>query len=125
MSTWSANPPRSAQHVRREWTALSSLPAAAETFSPALAEDLPPAVRRWLRHSVHEAAPLASTVWLRMRGQIRLGTWRPFIATQVLVPAEGFIWSATAKMAGIPVLGYDMYFAGSGECADAWAVSYR
>jgi hypothetical protein len=50
-----------------------------------------------------------------MRGQIRIGSWRPFTATQVLAPGVGFIWAATARFAGIPVFGYDKYVDGAGE----------
>jgi Family of unknown function (DUF6920) len=50
-----------------------------------------------------------------MRGHIRLGAWRPFTATQVLAPGIGFIWAATTKLAGVPVLGYDKYYNGAGE----------
>jgi hypothetical protein len=50
-----------------------------------------------------------------MCGQSRIGAWRPFIASQVLAPGIGFIWAATAKFAGIPVLGYDKYLDGVGE----------
>jgi len=109
------NPPRSARHARREWAALSRLPAAVGTFERGTTDDLPVAVRAWLHRSIAEGTPLASTGWLRMRGQIRLGTWRSFTATQVLTPGVGFVWAATANVAGLPVLGYDKYFHGAGE----------
>ena len=110
-----SDPPRSARHVRHEWAALSSLPSSDAVFDPSRTADLPMPVRKWLQHSIKEATPLAHPAWLRMRGHIRIGAWRPFTATQVLAPGVGFIWAATAKFAGIPVLGYDKYFDGAGE----------
>jgi hypothetical protein len=60
-------------------------------------------VRRW------------SSVQLTMRGHIRLGSsWRPFTAQQVLAPS-GFIWAATARVAGLPVTGFDRYSFGTGQ----------
>ncbi len=109
------DPPHSARHVRHEWAALSSLPSSDAVFDPSRMANLPMPVREWLQHSIREATPLARTAWLRMRGYIRIGAWRPFTATQVLAPGVGFIWAATAKFAGIPVLGYDKYFDGAGE----------
>jgi hypothetical protein len=50
-----------------------------------------------------------------MHGEIRIGAWRPFTAHQVLAPGEGFIWAATARMAGAPVIGYDRYSSGVGQ----------
>ena len=50
-----------------------------------------------------------------MRGQIKLGRWCPFTARQVLSPPDGYIWAATARIAGLPVTGYDRLSAGSGE----------
>jgi hypothetical protein len=54
-------------------------------------------------------------VQLFMRGQIRLGQWRPFTARQVLAPPAGYIWAATARLAGLPVTGYDRLSSGTGE----------
>lgn len=110
-----ADPPRSVRHIRREWAALSSAPASDEVFDPSQTANLPMPVREWLQRSIREATPLARTAWLRMHGHIRIGAWRPFTATQVLAPGVGFIWAATAKFAGIPVLGYDKYIEGAGE----------
>ncbi|MGO9510745.1 MAG: DUF6920 family protein [Mycobacterium sp.] len=109
------DPPCSARHVRREWVALSSLPSSGEVFDPCRTAHLPMPVGTWLQHSIKEATPLARTAWLHMRGHIRIGAWRPFTATQVLVPGVGFIWAAKAQFACIPVLGYDKYFGGAGE----------
>jgi hypothetical protein len=49
-----------------------------------------------------------------MRGHIRLGGWRPFTAQQVLAPS-GFVWAATARVAGLPVTGFDRYSSGTGQ----------
>jgi hypothetical protein len=76
---------------------------------------LPEPTQRWLTHAIRAGTPLARSVELRMHGQIRLGTWRPFTATQVLAPPEGFIWAATARVFGLPVSGYDMFSSGTGQ----------
>ena len=94
---------------------LSSLRASAEVFEPTPTAKLPLPVRMWLQPSIRAGTPLARTAWLRMRGHIRIRAWRPFVATQVLAPGVGFIWAATAKVAGTPVLGYDKYVDGVGE----------
>jgi hypothetical protein len=108
-------PPSSARRIRGEWEVLSSLRASTEVFEPTQTAKLPLPVRMWLQHSIRAGTPLARTAWLRMRAHIRIGAWRPFVATQVLAPGVGFIWAATAKVAGIPVLGYDKYVDGVGE----------
>jgi Family of unknown function (DUF6544) len=61
------------------------------------------APRRWLTRAIAPGIPLWPTVQLFMRGQIRLGQWRPFTACQVLAPPAGCIWAATARLAGLPV----------------------
>jgi hypothetical protein len=50
-----------------------------------------------------------------MRGEIRLGSWRPFTARQVLAPPLGFIWAAKARFFGLPVVGFDRLSSGSGQ----------
>jgi hypothetical protein len=50
-----------------------------------------------------------------MRGRIKLGRWRPFTARQVLAPPDGYLWAATARVAGLPVTGYDRLGSGAGE----------
>jgi hypothetical protein len=56
--------------------------------------------------------PLTSTVLLRMTGQIKVGRWLPFRATEKLNPHRGFIWAARA--AGV-IVGSDRYLDGVGE----------
>src|SRR5829696_4235774 len=107
--------PASARRVRREWDALSSLRTSADVFDRTRTANLPRPVSKWLQHSIRDGTPLSRTAWLRMRGHIRIGPWRPFAATQVLAPGIGFIWAATAEVAGIPVLGYDKYVDGIGD----------
>ena len=50
-----------------------------------------------------------------MRGTIRLGAWRRFTARQVITPPDGYIWAATARVAGMPVIGYDRLSSGAGQ----------
>ncbi|MEE2030908.1 DUF6544 family protein [Rhodococcus chondri] len=107
--------PRSARHIAEHWHALAEVQGSGQRFVPALTENLPHAARRWITHAVAINTPLARSVRLDMSGQIRLGSWRPFTAVQLLVPATGFIWAATAKIGPVPVSGYDRFTAGSGE----------
>ncbi|MEU2005748.1 DUF6544 family protein [Rhodococcus sp. NPDC019627] len=107
--------PRAARHVRGQWESLANVHGTGQRFHAALAEDLPLVARRWIVRAVAENTPLARAVQLEMHGQIRLGDWRPFAATQLIAPGEGFIWAATAKVRGLPILGYDRFTDGSGE----------
>jgi hypothetical protein len=50
-----------------------------------------------------------------MRGRIRLGAWRAFSAREVLAPPHGLIWAATARIAGLPVTGFDRHSSGRGQ----------
>jgi hypothetical protein len=101
--------------VREEWDRLSSGTTAPTTFDPAQVVDLPEPARRWLTHAIAPGTPLWQTVELTMAGQIRLGRWRPFTARQVLTPPSGFIWAARARVAGVPVTGYDRFSGATGE----------
>ena len=101
--------------VRRDWARLCSPSPEPALFEPGMVAGLPESTRRWLTHAIRAGTPLARSVELRMHGQIRLGTWRPFTATQVLAPPEGFIWAATARVFGLPVSGYDRFSSGTGQ----------
>jgi hypothetical protein len=72
---------------------------------------LPEPVRAYFRAAIAPGTPLALAAQIRMRGQIKLGRWLPFRATQVLAPHRGTIWSA--RIAGV-ISGSDRYAAGEG-----------
>jgi hypothetical protein len=110
-----AHPPVAARSLRDEWTRLAAGVGDRGSFAPEPLAGLPEPVRRWLTHAIAPGTPLWSSAQLRMRGQIKLRTWRPFTARQVLAPPRGFIWAATARVTGLPVTGFDRYTSGSGE----------
>jgi len=76
---------------------------------------LPQPAQRLLLHATEPGVPLWRSAQLQMRGEIRLGRWRRFTARQVLTPAVGLVWAATARFFGLPVSGYDRYSPGTGE----------
>ena len=80
-----------------------------------MVRSLPDPARRWLTHSIAPGTPLWSSAELTMRGEIRIGRWRPFTARQILVPSAGYIWGARCNLWGLPVTGYDRLTAGTGE----------
>ncbi|MBW4458949.1 MAG: hypothetical protein KME47_01710 [Nodosilinea sp. WJT8-NPBG4] len=57
---------------------------------------------------------MASAVRLKMHGEIKLKTWIPFTAEQVVCWERGFIWSATAWMNRLPIVGSDRIIDGVG-----------
>ena len=107
--------PRAARSVRRDWELLARSGEPPEPFDPSMVVDLPEPARRWLTHAITPGTPLWQSVVLTMRGEIRLGAWRPFTARQVLAPPRGFVWAATARFLGLPVTGFDRYSSGSGQ----------
>ncbi|MFI7700671.1 DUF6544 family protein [Nonomuraea sp. NPDC049480] len=108
-------PPYLTEQARHDWELLQRQTAAASPFEPAAADLLPEPARRWILRTIAPGTPLRRAVVLSMRGTIRLGSWRRFHATQVLLPLEGFVWCASAYLGLLPVHGYDRYRAGTGE----------
>ena len=75
---------------------------------------LPDAARRYLEHAIAPETKLASAVRLKMHGEIKLKAWSPFTAEQVVCWDRGFIWSATAWMNHLPIVGSDRIINGIG-----------
>jgi hypothetical protein len=73
--------------------------ARSAVFSEAELEGLPDPVRRYLGTAVAPGTPLATSAWLRMRGQIKVGRWLPLRARETLDPHHGFTWTARAAEA--------------------------
>jgi len=107
--------PREARPVRQEWDRLSVDGPPAEPFDVAMLVDLPEPARRWLTRAIAPATPLARAVELTMHGEIRLGSWRNFTATQVAAPPASYIWAARASIFGLPVIGYDRLSSGTAQ----------
>lgn len=101
--------------LKQQWQQLASVRQKPAQFTPAHITDLPEPARRWLTRAIAVGTPLAGTVQLSMRGRIRIGKWRPFTADQILNPPHGFIWTATTKLAGIPIIGFDRYTNSTGQ----------
>lgn len=85
------------------------------TFDPATLGALPVAARRWLAHAIEPGAPLHQAIRLRMRGEIKLGKWRPFEAEQVIRWGRGMVWRARAKLGPLSISGQDALVDGQGQ----------
>lgn len=84
-------------------------------FCPDDVAHLPETVRRYLNHAIAPGTAIASAVYLKMHGEIKLKHWIPFKAEQVICWEHGFIWSATAWMNGfLPIVGSDRLIDGIG-----------
>jgi len=91
-------------------------------FRPDDVAHLPETVKRYLEHAMAEpllgriatGTQLASAVRLKMHGEIKLKHWIPFKAEQVVCWKRGFIWSATAWMNRLPIVGSDRIIDGVG-----------
>jgi hypothetical protein len=108
-------PPWGARRVRRDWAELCAPTPHPAPFDPATVAGLPEPVRRYLTHAIAPGTPLWQSVEVSMVGHIKIGAWRPFTATQVVAPRLGYIWAASARLFGIPVIGYDRLSGGTGE----------
>src|SRR5216117_727143 len=62
----------------------ASAPAAARVWLPGDGANLPEPAGRYLTHAIAPRTPLASAVRLRMHGEIKLKSWLPFTAEQII-----------------------------------------
>ena len=95
-------------------------PRAERRFDPNLPNHWPEPVRRYLDHVIAPGAPLAKAVRLSMQGAIKLKTWCPFTAEEVICWDRGFVWRARIRFHGIPISGSDRWVDGAG--AMRWAL---
>lgn len=107
--------PHEARPIQQDWLRLATGTANPPRFDPAMIADLPEPARRWLTHAITPGTPLCQTAELTMHGQIRLGQWRSFTARQIISMPHGYIWAATARMAGLPVTGFDRLSSGTAQ----------
>jgi uncharacterized protein DUF6920 len=78
-------------------------------------DDRPAVARRFLDHAIGPHASPATSARIRMHGEIKLKTWRPFGADETLAWDREMIWRARTSMNGIPISGHDRVAAGTGE----------
>ena len=108
-------PPWAARRVRGEWAQLCAPVPDPPAFDPAMIAGEAEPVRRYLSHAIAPGTPLWQSAELEMVGHIKIGSWRRFTATQVVAPSRGYVWAATARLFGVPVVGYDRLSGGTGE----------
>ncbi|MFZ4507768.1 MAG: DUF6920 family protein [Fimbriimonas sp.] len=92
-----------------------STPAPQGTFDPKNFGEAPPSAQKYLSHAIRTGTPMASAVRVQMTGQIRIGRWMPFTATQVVRLGQGFNWAAVAHSPVGSISGFDQLFEGKGQ----------
>lgn len=86
------------------------------TFDPDQLADLPEPARRYLTHAIAAGTPLFLTARLRMHGEIKLKSWLPFEARQVIrADAASLRWEARVQQGPIVMTGYDQMLDGLGQ----------
>jgi hypothetical protein len=100
--------------ARQDWASLGR-PAGSGVFERTAVRGLPEPVGRWLTHAIPEGTPLATAVQVRTHGEIRIGTWARFTAVQRIGLTGGYVWAASARVRGLPVVGFDRWTGGTGE----------
>jgi len=85
---------------------------------PPCVSPLPEAAARYLEHAIAPGTRLASSVRLRMHGQIKLKQWLPFTAEQVIHQRYGMIWKAAVRRSGMIIRGFDRLL--NGKAAMKW-----
>jgi len=93
--------------LRQSWTSLIKDAKPGILFDPAMVTHLPVPAQRWLQHAITPGTQLRTTVELRQHGTIKLMSWRPFTAIQVLAPLQGYIWAEKTSLFCLPVTGFD------------------
>lgn len=92
----------------------NNVPPGTAHFDAARLSGLPEPARRYLEHAITPGAPLASAVYLRMHGEIKLKGWCRFEAEQLICWQQGMIWQAAVHMHGLVIRGGDRFWNAQG-----------
>jgi hypothetical protein len=109
------------RQARQETEALMAKNTVVEQMiNEEMIKDLPVSVQRWLQNSGILGREAVHTVHLRQKGTMRLkpdqNKWMASDAEQFFtVDTPGFIWRVRTAMAGMPVLGRDLFSDGQGS----------
>jgi len=79
-----------------------------------MTRDLPLAAQRYLEHAIAPGTGASDEVRLEMHGEIKLGKWRPFRATEIIRWPDSMVWRARTSMSRLPVSGFDKVSDGRG-----------
>jgi hypothetical protein len=107
--------------MRREQRLVQALQSASSAEPPrfdlAQIAHLPPPVQRYFKHAIAPDTPLVRNAIFSMQGRIKLGQddWWPYTAQQLLVPGQGYLWSAVARKGWWRISGSDSLHAGQGR----------
>ena len=99
---------------------LFRAPVAPRPFADADLAGLPEPAQRYLRHAIAPGTPLHPAVRLWMDGAMTPSPGGPptaLTAVETLAPRRGFVWSARARMRGLPVHVRDHYVDADGRVA--------
>ncbi|MCI0391070.1 MAG: hypothetical protein MOB07_20175 [Acidobacteria bacterium] len=102
---------RDGRKVDTIWQSLETQPVN-EVFSEQMVSDLPAPARRYFLHAIQPGTPLASSVILKMRGEMRLkpdAEWMPIEADEILSMPKGFVWKASVGSGLLRLSGADYY----------------
>lgn len=107
------NPMTVPASARPSWDSLASPDhQPLELFEPTTLDALPEPAARWLGRALPDRTPLTRAIELVMHGDIRIGRWLPFTATQILRSGVGFVWKPIVggrllRFVGADILGPD------------------
>ena len=105
------------RHAAATEAALRAVRHPSPAFTEAHLEGLPEPARRYLRHAIAPGTVLSPACRLWMTGTMRPAPGAPatrLSAVETLAPRQGFVWTARARMRGLPVRVRDHYAWGEG-----------
>jgi hypothetical protein len=105
------------RQARRLEARLIAPPRTDRAFTLRDLDGLPEPAQRYLRHALAPGTPLDGSCRLWMRGSMVPSPGAPSTklrATETLAPRRGFVWSAQARLNGVPVRVRDHYFGNEG-----------
>ncbi|MEH1936782.1 MAG: DUF6544 family protein [Nostoc sp.] len=107
---------RTNQQVSQLWQMLESAPTH-QHFHVDMIAGLPAPVQRYFLHAIALGTPLATSIKLKMQGQLRISPDKPWLPMQAqeILTSKGFVWKAVIGRGLFQLQGGDYYVNGLGR----------